>query len=411
MNTKTLMVAFMAVLAVFMFSFAIADSYPTVVSGEAIVSVDGIDINHGMHNNTLDLAAFAGETVPVRVFFTAADDAKDVKVKVEISSGTKDYSDSYFVGNVITNDSRVYRTGIMNVQIPAKLDDQTEDLYLRVTITADGFGSYLEEYKVSAQRNSYQLGLISVDYDATASAGDTVPVSVVIKNLGYEDSSDGFVLVAIPELGISAKGYFGDLVAVEDCDSDCGNTDAAQKIVSLKLPSSAKDGVYEMVVKVYDDDSVTTVTKQIKVSATTDTQIVSAIKNQDIRAGETKTFDLILVNSGSKVMVYNLNAASGSDLSVSVPSVVTVDAGSSKTVQVTVSAADDAEKGVYPFTVEANGKMTSFNANVVGGSAVAMSAVLLTIILVVIFVALLAVLIVLLTKKAKPTEEVETSYY
>ena len=71
---------------------------------------------------------------------------------------------------------------------------------------------------------------------------------------------------------------------------------------------------------------------------------------------------------------------------------------------------DDA-KGTYPFTVEANGKLTSFNANVVGGQAVAMSAVVLTAILVVIFVVLLAVLIVLLTKKSKPVEEVETSYY
>jgi hypothetical protein len=412
MNTKTLMVAFMAVLAVFALSLtsAVIDSEVTTGSffvENLIVNIDGVEVQGA--GETLYLAAFAGETFPVKVYFSSLQNLSDVEVEVELN-GETDSEDSYFIGNVVASD-KLYRTGIMNLQVPSKLDERTDDLYLTVTISADEVTPQTITYKVSAQRNSYDLRVISVDYDASVTAGDTVPVSVVVKNLGFEDSDDGFVLVAIPELGISAKGYFGDLVAIESCDDDCDNTDAAQKIVSLKVPSNAKDGVYEMVVKVYDDDAVTTVTKQIKVSASTDSQIVSAVKSQDIRAGETKTFDLILVNSGSKVMVYNLNAASGSELSVSVPSVVTVDAGSSKTVQVTVSAANDAEKGVYPFTIEANGKITSFNANVVSGKAVAMSAVVLTAILVVIFVVLLAVLIVLLTKKGKKTEEVETSYY
>jgi uncharacterized membrane protein len=299
----------------------------------------------------------------------------------------------------------------MNLQVPAKLDDLTDNLYVIVTITAEDMVPSVTWYPISVQRNAYQLSVLSVDYDATAFAGETVPVSVVIRNRGFENSQDGFVTVTIPELGVSAKGYFGDLVAIEDCENNCDNTDSAQKIVSLKLPSTAKDGVYELVVKVYDDDSVTTVTKQIKVSASTDTQIVSAMKNQDIKAGQTKTYELILVNSANKVMVYNLQAVSGSDLSVSVPSVVTVDAGSSKTVQVIVTASSDAEKGVYPFTVEANGQSTVFSANVTGANA-SMSAIVLTVILVVVFIALLAVLIVLLTRKDKPaSEEVETSYY
>lgn len=392
MNTKTLMIAFMAVLAVFAFSFTSA----------AITNVTV------QTDSDFDVVRSAGETFPVKVTFVSSVDLKDVEVEIEL----EDSEDSYFRGTVLANES--YQTGIMNVELPSKFDDKTDNLVLVVKISGktDGGVEYdITTVPIVAQRNSYQLSLVSVDYDASVAAGDIVPVSVVVKNRGYEDSQDGFVLVAVPELGISAKGYFGDLVAVENCSDDCDDTDAAQKIVSLKVPSNAKDGLYEMVVKVYDDDAVTTVTKQIKVSASTDSQIVSAVKSQDIRAGETKTYELILVNSGSKVMVYNLNSASGSELAVSVPSVVTVDAGSSKTVPVSVTAADDASKGAYTFTVQANGQTMSFNANVVEGKSVAMSAVVLTAILVVIFVALLAVLIVLLTKKGKATEEVETSYY
>lgn len=405
MNTKTLMVALIAVLGVFMFSFTSA----FVANGDNGISlnVNGVEVLSPTSYISADsLAGFAGDMVPVKVTFAANGNASDVKVKVEIYGGNEEYSDSTSRFNVVANS--VY-TKLLNIQLPKTLDETTDDIQLRVSIYNQD-NEFETEYTIQMQRNSYQLGMLSVDYDSSVSAGDTVPVSVVVKNNGFENSNDGFVTVTIPELGVSAKGYFGDLVAVESCDENCDNTDAAQKIVSLKIPSTAKDGTYDMVVKVYDADSTTTVTKQIRVSASTDTQIVSAAKSQDIRAGETKTFEMILVNSAGKVMVYNLNAVSGSDLSVSVPSVVTVDADSSKVVQVTVTASEDAKLGVYPFTVGANGQTMVFDANVTGKS-VSVSAIALTVVLVVIFVALLVVLIVLLTRKSKPTEEVETSYY
>ena len=62
------------------------------------------------------------------------------------------------------------------------------------------------------------------------------------------------------------------------------------------------------------------------------------------------------------------------------------------------------------FSVSVDGSQVSFVANVTSGS-VSTSVVALTVILVIVFVVLLVVLIVLLTRKEKPTEEVETSYY
>lgn len=403
MNTKTLSVALLAVLAVFALSFTSA------AFGNPVVSVDGIEINHG-HNNTLDLATFAGETFPVRVYFTSDTSLSGVEVEVELN-GETDSEDSFFVGNVI-NDSRIYRTGVMNLEVPSRLDDLTDTLYLTVTISADGMAPYTQTYTIFAQRNAYQLDVVSLDYDMSVSAGDVVPVSVVIKNRGYENSDDGFVLVAIPELGISAKAYLDDLVSIENCNNGCDDDDAVQKVLNLKIPSSAKDGTYDLIVKVYDEDATTVVTESIKVSASTTTQVIAATKSQDMKAGQTKTYELILVNSANTVAVYNLQAVSGSDLSVSVPSVVTVDAGSSKTVQVTVTASSDAEKGVYPFTVEANGQSIVFSANVTGAYTTSLSAIVLTVILVIVFIALLVALILLLTRKDKPaSEEVETSYY
>jgi uncharacterized membrane protein len=408
MKKTAFMIALVAVLAVFMFGFSSASV------SNIITSVDGIELNSVATYNTaspITLATFAGETVPVRVYFTTNSTAKDVKVKVELSSGNYESDGSYFFGNIV-NDGRVYRTGVMNIDLPADLrDDLIKNLSLRVTILADDSVVSYFRYTIAVQRNSYQMDVLSLDFDNTASAGQTVPVSVVIKNRGFENADDGFVLVAIPELGVSAKGYFGDLVAVENCSDDCNTDDSVVKVLNLVIPESAKAGSYSLVAKVYNADSVTTVTKSISVDGSSTTQVIPTQTSQDIKAGETKTYDLILVNSGSKVAVYRLSAVSGSALSVSVPSVVTVDAGSSKTVQVSVTASDEATKGVQSFTVNANGQSTILNANVVSGTSVSVATIALTVVLVIVFVVLLVVLVVLLTKKDKPAEEVETSYY
>lgn len=415
MNTKILSMVFVAVLAVLSFSgvsaVVIDSTYGSGLGSinNLTVNLDGVEIQGA--GDALYLATFAGETIPVKVYFSSNDTIKDVKVKVTLS-GKTDSEDSFFMGNVVEND-RLYRTGIMSLVVPKKLDDRSEELYLTVTVSSNGRILRSEEYKVYAQRNAYRLDIVSLDYDNSVSAGDTVPVSIVIKNRGFEDSEDGFVLVAIPDLGISSKAFFGDLVAIRNCSSGCDSDNTVQKVLNLKIPSSAKSGTYEIVAQVYDDETATIAKGNIKVGASDLSQVISSNKNQDLKAGETKTYELILVNSANKVAVYNLNVVSSSVLSVSAPSVVTVDAGSSKTVKIEVTASSDAEKGIYPFSVEANGQSVSFSANVVKSSSYAdLSTIVLTVILVIVFIALLVALIVLLTKKEKPaSEEVETSYY
>src|SRR3989339_340269 len=182
------------------------------------------------------------------------------------------------------------------------------------------------------------------------------------------------------------------------------------KSVDLKIPSSAASGVYEMEVLVYNDDAETTVKQLVSIGGSASTTVLAAVKNQNLMSGETVTYDLVIVNSADDIKVFTLNSVSGDALSVSVPSVVTVGPKASQIVPVAVTADKDAEVGTYTFSVDVDGEQTVFGANVVGGS-VSSSVIALTVILVIVFVVLLAVLVVLLTKKEKPIEEVETSYY
>jgi uncharacterized membrane protein len=407
MKTKTFLFPIVALLAVFLVGAVFAAD---VVDGEAVVQLDGISINH-VHNGTLELATFSGETIPIKVLFTASTEAEDVRVKVEISSGNEEYSNSYFIGNVI-NDSKVYRTGVMSLKIPSRLEDLSEDTWVRVSITADGLETYFREYKVGIQRNSYELRILSLDYDLDASAGSTIPVMVVIKNTGFQNNDDVYLTVAVPELGISSRAYLEDLVAVEDCSDGCDRRDSVSKILNLRIPSDAEEGIYDLTVTVYNADTRTVEKGVLKVSApSASSNLVATSKEQDLKAGETKDYDLVIVNSEDSIKVYTISVVSSSSLEVSVPSVVTVAPQSAYTVPITVKAKNDAETGSYTFNVVVDGKQTSFVANVVKSNVSSIGIVVLTIFLAIVFVALLVLLIVLLFKREKKVEEVETSYY
>lgn len=402
MKAKTFLIPFMAVLALFLVSFASASAVATIES----VTFNDVEVDA---NGAVDIAAFAGEVVPVRVTFTANADSEDVRIRAEVYDGRDSTEDVTGRFNIV--DGNVY-TKLLSVKIPSNLDEQTKDLALEVKIFDANFenDNVIVEYVVKVQRESYEFDILSVDYDSVVGAGESVPVAVVIKNAGFERSNDGFVTVSVPALGISAKSYFGDLIPTEDYVGYEDEEDSVLRVLYLNVPESAAAGTYNVVVTAYDSDSETTLTRAIQVEGSTSSQALAAVKDQDMKAGETKTYELILVNSGNDVMVYNLAATSSSALTVSVPSVVTVGPDASQTVEVTVSSDNDAEVGTYTFTVSANGNNVVMTANVTD-SGVSTSVVALTIILVIIFVVLLVILVILLSKKEKQVEEVETSYY
>ena len=177
----------------------------------------------------------------------------------------------------------------------------------------------------------------------------------------------------------------------------------------MKIPSNAPKGVYDLEIEVYNDDSSTTVKRLISIDESA-SMVLASDKAKNLNAGESVIYEMIIVNSADNVKVFNIATLSGDVLEVSAPSVVTVGPDSSETVSIVVTASDDAEIGTYTFSVDVEGKQVVFGTNVVG-SSVSTSTVALTVILVIIFLVLLAVLVVLLTRKEKPMEEVETSYY
>lgn len=396
MKRNLLLVPFIAVLAMMVVGFASANLATGVVT-----EFNGVELGA-----TTTMAGAVDDVVPIRVTFRADGDMSDVKVKVYMEGHRDDVSAS--TSRFDIEDGNVY-TKLLSLRLPSDSDDLSEEYTLYVEVVSKNDRTE-REYTIGMQRDSYTLEVLSVDYSSQVSAGDVFPVSVVVKNIGYNRLDDTYVVVSIPALGVSARGYVGDLIPAEDYVDYDNEEDSMSKTVYLKIPGNAKLGVYDLEVEVYNDDAETVSTGLIAVGDSASSVALASVKNKDVNAGETITYDLVIVNSADDVKIFNLNAVSGDALSVSVPSVVTVGPDASEIVPVIVHVADNAAVGTYTFSVDVNGEQTVFGANVVGGNASA-SVVALTVILVIIFVVLLAVLVVLLTRKEKPIEEVETSYY
>jgi hypothetical protein len=253
--------------------------------------------------------------------------------------------------------------------------------------------------------------VLDVDVSRSVEAGGVLTATIVLKNIGYEELEDVFVSVKMPELGLEKKGYFFDLTAE---DTDDYKQDSGERTVKLNMPVNVLTGSYTLEVTAYNKDSEDKVTKTIFVSAKADsTQVFVPLKSKEIASGELVHYDVIFVNSGNSIIVYEIVPEVSGNLFVTAEEpIVTVPAGSSRTVRIAVRAGKD--EGTYNFALNINSdgqlvEKVDLMANVTSGRNMSNTTVL-TIVLAVIFVVLLIVLIVLLLKKPEK-ENVEESYY
>ena len=384
----------------------------------AFASIDHVEVN-GVQatigsTSTIDLGTFTGDNLPVRVTFTANANANDTRIKVWLS-GEKD--------NAVSSDRFDTVSGstysrLVSVNVPSYITDLTEPMKLEVSIENRESGvTDQAEISLTAQRESYVLTVLDANLATKASAGDAMPVDIVLKNTGSHLAEDTFVTVRIPALGVEQRAYFGDLSATDQSNPDM--SDAVERRMLVNVPKTAPAGVYTVEVEAYNADSDAKVTKKVSiVGASDDTDVISTSQSKAFAAGDTQSYSLTLVNSGNKIRVYELVPESSDSLTVSLDEpVVALSAGTSKTVKMDVKA-DKAGKYEFAVNVYANGELVkkeAFTADVVKGSSTSLggsnTTVLLTVVLAIIFVVLLVVLIVLLTRKPQKTEEFGESYY
>lgn len=368
------------------------------------VTVNGNDVFDNVD------ALEAGDVVPVKVIFTqdSFDSISDVQVKVTIDDESE--TTSKFV--VLSNLSYAK---YFSIRLPTDFDS-SESEYLTVEIEGEANGVnkfFVQRYALNVQRKSYNAEILDVQSDRTVKAGDNLAVDLVVKNMGYEELENLFVTVSIPELGVQKRAYFDDLVPNDTCD-ECDKEDSAIGKVFLRIPSNAKAGVYDMTVEAENAETSSVVTQKIiVVGAEEESKVLVPVTSRDIASGNTESYDIVIVNSGSKVAIYEILPETASGVTVSTDkSVVVVPAGSSETVKISVKGN---KEGTYNIGVNVNseGKLVKrivLNASV-SEKTFTGNVAILTIVLAIVFLVLLVVLIVLLTRKPAKSEELEESYY
>ena len=398
--------------------FSIVASILMLVSGfnvsAAIASGDlARDINvkvNGIYAAS-EPSVVAGETIIVEVSFDANRSDTDVRVEVELESG----KDEVRVISYVFDVEEGYRySKSLKIEVPFGLKDEiSENLTLNVEIDGKEFKTNLEEMTVRVQRPSYNPVLKSVSVSQSITAGETFPVDIVLKNMGYNDLDDVYVEARISELGIYKSTYFGDLVNLEVCDDDCDKDDTVSGRLYLEVPYGAKEGSYTLEVEVSNDDSTLRESKEIVIGNDFANNVIVSNTHQSTEAGEDAEYSFMIVNPTNNVKVYRIVSESSSDLTSTVSSsIVAVPAGSSTMVNVFANAA---EEGEYTFNVNvfAGESLDSTIAFTMTAEdkTVANPMVVLTVILAIVFLVLLVVLIVLIGKKPEKSEEFGESYY
>ena len=404
MNAKNLLVSFCAVAMVLFFVSTVS---------AADFSFNSVRVDNVVASN--NPALIAGERVEVEVKFTSYVDASDVKIEVEID---RDSEASVIIGDVEAG--MTYR-GVLSLVVPYDFEDDevSTDGILRVEVFSEDYSQEVE-YDIRIQKPSYSSDIKSVSFSSSVDAGETFPVDIVLKNVGYNNLDDIYVTAKISALGVEKTAYFGDLVSLECCnnDPDCCDEDSEDTVsgrLYLEIPFGVSDGVYTLEVEVRNDDMVSSVVKQIIVENDFSSNVIATTLSQSAEAGENAEFSLLLVNPTNKLKVYRVVADSSDSLSTSASeTVVAVAAGSSKTVRITANAESAGEYNfnVNVFSGEELLDTLTFNLSVDdSSSSVSDPVIILTIILAIIFIVLLVVLIVLVGKKPAKTEDFGESYY
>jgi len=423
---KAILVSIIAVIALLTLTFVSADTGE--FTDDWYVQVDGTPADGSI------LGIEAGETIPIKVVFTALECAEDVTVEAEINGYRVDIEDETDRFDIL-EESRYTKRLTLNLPADTEL---AEDYTLTITISNKDKKDDME-YTIRIQRESYRLDVLDAELPIEAQAGNVVAVDVILKNYGMRTLEDIFAKVSIPELGVTQKVYFGDIDPMDECEDsglydicedddnhdycryyfkDCDMEDAAERRVYITIPTSASSGMYEVEIEAYNVDSSTVIKKSISISGKEEaTSVLTGSTSKTLNVGEEVTYDLVIVNSGTDMKVYTLTPEQTNGLIVDVDPVVTVPADSSRTVRVSVKATESAEEGTHliKINVESDGELVqqaSLSANVEKGAVqVANSIVVLTIVLVIVFIVLLIILIVLLTKRPAQMETEETSYY
>ncbi|MBT4669465.1 hypothetical protein HOB65_00430 [archaeon] len=355
-----------------------------------MVEVDGVVVFVEGYDELIPVEVSLDDSfeVEVYVYGTGEDaceedeDSCEVDVKVKVWVGGYEYDDIEATSNTFDVEPGVGYTKKLTIELPSDMDVDDDNEYTLYIEVYDNEDEERVNGNLYLERPRHSLDVQDVLYDSTVSAGDNLDVEVRVENLGEEKEDDVKIEVSLVDADgnevASDVEYIDELAAFEEDNEDEESSDSVDLL--LNLDDCLEDGSYELLVtvsydrghdeleEVYDvsvsnNDACATSSNDEEESSNEDGGVTVSLSSNslDAVAGETNSFVLSFVNTGSNTETFSVTVSgeeqwASSDVD---PSVVMVASGELEDVTVSVTPDSDAE-GTHDFTVnilDSNGNL------------------------------------------------------
>ena len=318
--------------------------------------IKSIEVNgHNVEDGEV-LAVEEGETLDVEVGLLANAGAENIEVEVEISgyeyNDQEDMEATAHIDNIQAGNTKYFD---LEVTLPKKLDK--DEYMLRVRVMDKNTAAITHNILLSIEptRHGIDIADVALSPGETQKAGRSFLATVLLENFGDKTEKDVKVEVAIPALGVKATEYV-DVVVTDNNNVDYEDVPE----MFLPLPATAEAGAYDMIVTVKYDDLRETVSQTYKVNVLANElfqksdKLVLAVgpESQTVAAGNTASYAIALTNAGSTSKAYVLDVVTGDWATATVSdTLVVLEPGKNKVVQVDVTAASNAVEGQHVASV------------------------------------------------------------
>jgi hypothetical protein len=280
--------------------------------------------------------------------YTVDGDLDDVEVEVTIRGYDHNDRDTLteIVGPFNMRNDTVYRKSV-TLRVPERIE---EDTYLVRFIVFDRHHEIkTEEVVLTIDNSEHEMMIKDVVFSPEngVKPGRALLAAVRVRNYGQDDEESVKVSVAIPALGVSASDYIDEI--------EVGDTETSEELF-IRVPQTAKPGVYDAVVTVeYNDgDDEEVATYEIEVvpeteapaPAAQETTFVSGEVNPMTgKVGETLSYPITISNVGSSARTYAITVSpvEWATFKISPTNLVVVEGGQSKIVYLYVTPKQDTE--------------------------------------------------------------------
>lgn len=286
-----------------------------------------------------------------------------IEVRVKAWIGGYEYDDIESSSSQFDIEPGVSYKKTLSLDIPEDLDVEDNDYTLYVEVYDDE-DSEREDFDLFAERADHNLNIVDVLYDSSVDAGDATSVEVRVENLGEEKEED--IKVEVSLAGNTAIDYINELASFEEDNEEEESSDSAT--VSLSVDDDLSSDYYDLLVTITYNRGHDSIEESYKVwvdgedsdeeedeGETSESEVTVSVSSSDIEgtAGEETSLTLTFTNAGSEEASYSVNVngeEQWADSDVS-PESVTVEAGESEAVIVTLTPEDDAS-GDYEFSLQ-----------------------------------------------------------